>query len=216
MADCIPAFPFIPVKVTKGRKWKGEGYMLETFESGFQLYGWHGSAGYRTTETAKIWDPAAKRIAYASQSFCEDVEADPAKVAADRKEYIDLTIQNTISWCRKTKAGAPEAEVLQFARNVLKKHHPEMLDAINAAAPDTRDVVNEIERTLTWAMGLKTRPCFMYGRRCPGGKPLPDKKKVAIARKSLETKGITKLDGFAEAWELILTMKGLRKELDQK
>jgi len=209
-----PSFSFIPVKVTKGRKWKGEGYMLDSFESSFQLYGWHGGAGRRVTETAKIWDPAAKRIAYASCSFCEDRDADTSKVEADRKEYIDLTIQSTISWCRSRKPNAEESEVLSFARNVLRKNHPEMIDAINVAAPDTRDVVSEIERTVTWAMGLKTRPCYMYGRHCPGGKPLPDKKKVAIALKSLTNKGITKLEGFSKAWELILTLKGLRKELD--
>ena len=51
---------FNPVKVERGRKFRGFAYDVcaDIVERNFQLYGWHGSAGCRTTYSIKLWDPA--------------------------------------------------------------------------------------------------------------------------------------------------------------
>lgn len=214
LSTSTSAFTFVPVRVARGRKWKGElAYMLTIQDSSFCLY--HGRGGYIQSETAKMWDPATKRFVYANADFVEDVELPAEQVEAARKEYVDLQIRGTIAWCKSKKPDAPEAEIMQFARNCIRKQHPEFdVYLVEYGLTDRRDVVDAVERTLSWAMQLKTRPCFMYGRHCPGGRPLPDEKKIRIARKSLHTKGIDLLDGFAEAWELSLTIRGLVKYLE--
>lgn len=196
------SFTFKPVRVTRSRSFRGFGYYVG--EGGISQPAW-----CVTIYEAKIWDPVNKRIAYVNSDYLEDCEVPADKLEADRKSYIDHTIQGTISWCRSQSAGKAEAEVLRFARNVLRKRHPELMSFIDEAAPDTRDVVVEVQRTFQWAMGLTTKSCWMYGRFCPGGKPLSNSRKVNAARKALEKKGITKLDGFQEAWEVTLTMAGL-------
>ena len=205
-------FTFFPVRVARGRKWRGElAYFVSSRDSSFCvpgriIYG----------ETAKLWEPVSKKFVYANAEFCEDVTQAADVTETARKEYVDQQIRGTIAWCKAQKPDSPEAEVLQFARNVLRKHHPEF-DAylVSYGLTDRRDVVDAVERTLTWAMGLKTQACWMYGRHCPGGKPIADAKKIAIARKSLHTKGIDLLEGFAEAWELALTIRGLVKYLEK-
>lgn len=199
---------FKPVIVKGGRKFQGFAYDL-----GFGTQISHSTWAY-TSYSLKMWDPATKQFVYANPDFvfeCQD--ADPVKVEADKQAYISNTIDGTIAWCRQQKPNAPESEVLQFARNVLRKHHPEMMDIIDEKAPDQREVVTEVENTVRWARGLKTRACYIYGRFCPGGKPLSEKRQIEIAKKTLERRGITKLEGFEEAWSCTLTINGLIKYL---
>ena len=85
----------------------------------------------------------------------------------------------------------------------------EMMEFIDKATPDCRNVVTEIQNTLTWAMGLTTRACWMYGKWCAGGKPLSAERKRTIALSALEKKGITKLPGFVDAWNMSLDVYGM-------
>lgn len=203
------SFTFKPVRVTRGRKFRGFAYDIGEGYTYTRGYPGSGVDPYSETYHQKLWDPVQMKVVHVNCDYLEDCEVPADKLEADRKSYIDHTIQGTISWCRSQSAGKAEAEVLRFARNVLRKRHPELMSFIDKAAPDTRDVVVEVQRTFQWAMGLKTQACVMYGRFCPGGKPLSDSRKVNAARKALEKKGITKLDGFEEAWELTLTAAGL-------
>lgn len=193
---------FKPVNVNRGRKFKGFAYFLGctyTNEIAWRV----------TAESTKLWDPAEKRYVYANPDFCEDATVEASKVEADLNDYIKTTIDGTLRWCRSQKPSAAESEVKQFARNVLRKQHPEMLEFIDATIADQRDVVAEIERTLEWAMALTTRACWMYGRWCAGGRPLPVERKVRSALNALSKRGITQLDGFDEAWTFSLTVRGL-------
>lgn len=195
-------FAFSPVNVNRGRSFRGFGYYVG--EGGISQPAW-----CVTIYKVKIWDPVNKRIVYVNSDYLEEANVPEAEVNAARQAYIDHTIQDTIKWCRTRIPNAPESEVKTFARNVLRKHHPEMIEFIDKATPDTRNVVDEVQRTLQWAMGLTTKSCWMYGRFCPGGKPVSDERKVRSAYTALQRKGVTKLDGFTEAWEMTLDIFGL-------
>ena len=96
------SFNFFPVRVTRGRKWRGElAYYISSNCSSFQLYGWTGRGGHIYTETAKLWEPVSKKYVYANADFVEDVEQDPAKTCADKAEYIKATIESTLAWCHQ-------------------------------------------------------------------------------------------------------------------
>ena len=191
---------FIPVMITRGRKFKGFAYMLGRTVTSHQGF-----------ESSQLWDPATKTLVYATPDFCQDTDK-PTTFDDDLTTYVDTKINGTIDWCRKTKAGASDKEVLQFARNIIRKYNPELVPFLeDYGASDQRDVAEEVEKTLNWAMQLKTRPCWMYGKWCAGGKPLADERKLDIAWKSLHNKSLDKLVGFAEAWELALTLRGLMK-----
>ena len=195
-------FAFVPVRIARGRKFKGFAYDLriETCTS----------VAYNVdVYSTKLWDPVNCRYAYANPEFCiEDDSVAAADIAIAKLAYIKHTITSTIEWCKQQKPDN-ECEALAFARNILRKRHPEMMPAINVMLPDNRDVAAEVERTLQWASNLKTRECWLYGKHCPGGKPLAPERKVSIALKSLTRRGVTALDGFNEVWQLTLTTMGL-------
>ena len=190
-------FTFTPINVNRGRSFRGFGYYIG--DGGISQ-----PAYCVTIYKSKIWDPVNKRIAYVNSDYVETAEVSDETRDADRQAYIDHTINGTIEWCRQQKPDASDAEVKSFARNVLRMHHPEMMEFIDKATPDCRDVVTEIQNTLTWAMGLTTRACWMYGKWCAGGKPLSVERKRTIAFSALEKKGITKLPGFVDAWNMSL------------
>lgn len=192
----VSQITFTPVNVNRGRKFRGFAYLVGD-ETPVDV------AWNMTVWNSKLWDPAQKRYVYANSNFCEVDESVPAsKIEADRDEYIFGTIRNTIDWCR-SKSNGDEAEVKRFARNVLLKNHPDMLEDIDAVLPDERDVNKEIAETLKWADGLTTRACYMYGHHCAGGKPLSPKAKMERAYSALQRRGVTKLPGFEEAWNKI-------------
>lgn len=192
---------FTPVMCNRGRKWRGSlAYFLGDI-SDFNV------AYNVTCQSAKLWDPAQKKYVYANPEFLVDLQECPS-LEDDKREYISKTINDTLTWCKTQKQN--ESEAKQFARNILKKKHPELLPYIEEhGLTDQRNAYEEIEKTLTWALGLKTRPCIIYGKRCPGGNPLPEKKKMNIVMKTLHKKGIDKLPDFQQSWEFALTLHGL-------
>jgi len=204
IANC--KFDFNPVHCSRGRKWRGAlAYSIDIDDDNHNLR--FGSFG---TVSKRLWEPIAKQYVFANIDFIEANERDEAKIAADREAYVKTTIQSTVDWCKSVKPELPDAELLLFIRNSLKKQHPEMLPAIDVVAPDNRDVVAEVQKTLQWAMTLKTQACWMFGRYCNGGKPLADNRKVEIAFKALQKKGVTKLDGFEDVWNMTLDVMGLK------
>ena len=197
---------FTPVMVTRGRKYRGFAYSI----GGMTV---SQPAWNVTCYTSRLWDPQTKKFVYANTNFLEDV-TDHTKhdqLLVDKAAYLTDQLNNTIEWCKSQKTDNDEA--MRFARNIFRKRNPEMLKIFDELVyvKDTRDVAAEIDKLLNWAMGLKTRACWMYGKFCPGGKDLPDSKKLSIARKSAETKGLTKLAMFEECWNLALTIHGLSK-----
>lgn len=203
---------FIPVKVTGGRKYRGTGFMVSV-SSSTNDYGWrHTGYGWARniveTETARIWVPALGKFQYANSNYVDDdISVSESDRAAALQTYCDKIVQDTLTWCQSKKPGASEAEVLSFARNVLRKHHPEI--DIDGTIPDSRDASTEILNTIKWALTLRTRPCFMYGRHCPGGKMLSGERYVSIARKALVKRGISSKEGFEELFKAAIEAEGL-------
>lgn len=203
---------FTPVKVTGGRKYRGSGFMVSV-SSSVNDYGWrHTGYGWARnvveTETARIWVPELRKFKYANSRFVDDDTSVTEKAREDAlQDYCNMVVQDTIDWCRSKKPGAAEDEVLSFARNVLRKHHPEI--DIDHTIPDARDAGMEIKSTIKWALTLRTRPCWMYGRHCPGGKMLSGEKYVAIARKALVKRGISSKEGFEELFKAAIEAEGL-------
>ena len=197
---------FTPVAVNRGRKFRGKAYYL-----GDVRYGNFGA------QNAKLWDAVNKKYVWANVDFCLDDETvTPEQVAADKAAYQKDVIDDTIRWCRERKQNASEDEVMQFARNVLRKYHPEIDETLLQAnnLNDRRDLSIEVEKTLNWAIKLTTKACWMYGRYCKGGRPLPDEKKIRIAYKALVRKGLTQKEGFEAVWSFMLTMMGMAKYVD--
>lgn len=203
---------FVPVNVNRGRKFRGFGYIVGSVEREYD-YGWKhvpGGDGFYYWERncgvstiAKIWIPELKKFAYANSNFCEtDNTLDEASIAQAQHDYIMHMIESTIQWCKSKKPNLPVIEIHRFARNVLRKQHPEFNDEINKVLPDTRSIDEEITKTLAWATTLVTRAGWIYGRLHLGGKPLSRDRKLYIAKKTLEKRGITEKPGFDSAWDI--------------
>lgn len=204
---------FTPVEVTGGRKFKGFAYDLHRYYE--RSYGYAGSGVFplTTTTSATLWDPVSCSKVYANEKFVNEVKRDSDIVLSDKAEYIRKIIQDTVDWCLSN--GTDEKSSIQSARNILMKKHPYLRDVIPEVIPDTRNIFDEVKKTLTWAMGLKTKPTYLYGRHCPGGKDLPTKKKVNIALMALKNKGIaTDTDEFKAAWAFNATLLGLTKYIE--
>lgn len=185
---------FKPVVINRGRKFRGKAFFLGITTERAVAYN-------VSSWSTKLWEPVSKRFVYANPDFCEDdTSFDEFLCQQAREEYVRHVIDGTIAWCRAQKPEADDREVFRFARNVLKKHHPEMLEEINSALPECVNIREAISDTLTWASKLVTRPCFMYGRYCPGGKPYSLDRQLAVARRALEKKGLTNHPEFEEAW----------------
>ncbi len=193
-------FIFSPVSCKQGRKWRGElAYRLS--DSPYTVGAWG-------TVTYRMWDPKALRFVYVNGDFLVGVELDQAKIEADRKAYIDHTIKSTLDWCRQQTPNEDEAR--KFARNLLLKKHRELLPWFDAELPDRRDVVAAIERTLQWALNLRTKSSMrLYGKMCEGGKPYPKSRIVKVAYSALQKKGYHKLEGFQESWTLMTKLMSL-------
>lgn len=204
----------IPVKVTSGRKWKGSGYLFDIAEEWVNFRG-YGMGSWRVT--ASIWDPVAKRVCYCTASMCEFNDELPylsgdelkAILKQDKEDKFKKRVDETLQWCRSVKPDLSETELKAFARNVLlKRNERELVDKYLPVVV-TCDVAEMVMSTIQWAMTLKTRPCQMYGRYNPGGKPYPPRRQAQTALKALAKKGLLDADGFNEAWEMCITMFGL-------
>lgn len=194
---------FIPVTVTRGRKYRGFAYSIGG--TTVSQPAWN-----VTCYTSRLWDPQSKKFVYANSDFLEDAadHIKPDQLLADKAAYLTDQLNNTVEWCKSQKTDGNEA--MQFARNIFRKRNPELLKIFDELVyvKDTRDVAAEIDKLLNWAMNLKTRPCWMYGHWCNGGKDLPVSKKLDIAYKSAQTKGLTKLEKFVECWNQAITSRG--------
>lgn len=186
---------FKAVKVERGRKFKGTGFIVSCISSsgcaGWRHtgYGWEHSC--YETETAKIWVPSLKKFQYANMKYVEDDPSVSAKECELKfKEYADYTIHSTIEWCRGKQPSANELEVSRFARNVLLKHHPEIRAEIDIVLPDTRDLKTEISSTIQWAKKLTDKR----------GNPVTSDMCMQICRKALTKRGLTSFAGFEETF----------------
>ncbi len=190
---------FHAVKVEKGRKFKGRGFIVASVNSS-GAFGWrHGQYGWEPStydvDYAKIWVPELGKFQYANAKYVEDDDSvSQEECARQFKLYTKQTIASTIAWCESKQPEASEEQNLMFARRVLLKNHPEMKDSIEVACPDTRSMKDEVESTFKWVNSLPkkhTRP-----------------KKIEIARKSLRKKGMTEKDGFEECFTMMCELYG--------
>jgi len=191
---------FAPVVVNKGRKFRGEAYWIGAAEhtTSYQLPGWSGRGGWVTSVSVKLWSPAHGFV-FANPSYIEDVTDKPEEeVKADYAKYVDFTINSTIAWCRKVSTGKGEKEIIAFAQNVIRKHHPEMLAEFNARNGDV-DVVGVVESTINWALKLGYSTA----------------KNIRIAFKALSKKGVMSNEAFIPALDITLTLRGLNKYMDK-
>ena len=195
-------FEFTPVRVSGGRKFQGDAFVVghderEFYHGGYSITSsgcvggrWRNADRYTTvTQTAQVWDPVAKRCWWVTEKFVQKRELPEAEVEAARMAYVESTILGTLAWCMSKSPN--EAEARKFARNCLRKHHPEMMEWIDAKLPDERDVVAEVERILRWALQARS-----HVKRTKAS----DRVTVRMALHALERMRVTKLEGFQEAW----------------
>ena len=194
---------FRPVKVEKGRKFKGRGFIVAIVNSSGAC-GWrHGSHGWepRTydVDNAKIWVPELGKFQYANHKYVEDDNTVSTEECARQLDlYAKQTIASTIAWCKSKQPDATEDQNLMFARRVLLKNHAELASWINLACPDTRSVKDEIEKTFKWINTLPkkhTRP-----------------KKIEIARRRLKKNGMSEKEGFEECFTMMCELYGWAKK----
>ena len=191
---------FEPVVINKGRKFRGEAYWIGAAEhiSNYQIPGWSGRGGWITSVSVKLWSPTAGFV-YANPNYIEDVTDKPeAEVQADYAKYVDCTINDTIAWCRRVSKGKGEQEIINFARNVIRKHHPEMMGEFESRHGGV-DVVGVVESTIAWALNLGYSPA-----KC-----------VRIAAKALAKKGVTSNEAFTAAWTITLDLRGLSRFVEK-
>ena len=197
--DEVENVTFRAVKVEKGRKFKGRGFIVANVNKSGAL-GWrHGRCGWEANtydvDYAKIWVPELGKFQYANAKYVEDDNSVSQEECAKQFEiYTKMTIASTISWCKSKQPDASEEQNLMFARRVLLKNHPEMRAAVDIACPDTRSLASEVEKTFKWVNSLPkkhTRP-----------------KKIDIARKSLRKKGMVEKEGFEECFTMMCELFG--------
>lgn len=191
---------FAPVVVNNGRKFRGEAYWIgaEEHANSYQIPGWSGRGGWITSVSVKLWSPTAGFV-YANPNYIEDVtDKSEEEVKADYAKFVDCTINDTIAWCRRVSKGKGEQEIINFARNVIRKHHPEMLGEFESRHGGV-DVVGVVESTVAWALnlGYSTAKC------------------VRIAARALSKKGVTSNEAFTAAWTITLDLRGLSRFVEK-
>lgn len=196
----VESVAFRAVKVEKGRKFRGRGFIVATVNKSGGALGWrHGQHGWEANtydvDYAKIWVPELGKFQYANAKYVEDdPSVTPEECARQLDLYAKQTVASTIAWCKSKQPDATEEQNLVFARRVLLKNHSELAPWIEASCPDTRSVKDEVEKTFKWVNSLPkkhTRP-----------------KKIEIARKSLRKKGMTEKEGFEECFTMMCELYG--------
>ena len=210
----VSKVPFAPIKVSKGRKYRGKGFVVSYCESTRDLGGWrHTGYGWERnivdTETAKIWVPELKAFRYANAKYVEDdTEVAAEYVRAAFSDYCDYTVESIINWCKaKLGSDANETEVNQFARRVIAKNHPEI--NIDNYITDTETYLDKLEKIFAWVITLRTKPTFLYGRQCEGGKPYSNDKYVDIARRTCIKKQLNNNPDYEAAFRKCCEKYGL-------
>ena len=184
---------FAAVVVNKGRKFRGAAYDIgaEVHVSTFNIYG-YGRNGWRSCESVKLWPPT-QGFVLCNPSYIEERVVDPEVEKADYAKYADFTINSTISWCRTRKLNAKDNEIVAFARNVIRKHHPEMLALFDEKFNYTEDIATVVESTLEWAFKL----------------PYSNAKRVRLAIRALTKKGYINNPAIVPMWTIWLDLRGL-------
>ena len=129
---------FKPITVSKGRKFKGHGFLIciehKSYRSGF----WHqeplpGGGCHWTqwvdSSTAKIWVPELGKFCYANSKYIEDRQIDENAQAMEFSKYCEKMINDTIDYCTnklKQNNKFSKSELIQFARRCLNKYHSEI------------------------------------------------------------------------------------------
>ena len=132
-------FGFEPVIVTKGRLFRGKGFRICNECKSYDGYYWRqaplpGGGCYwtQTAETykAKIWVPELGKYQYANVKFVEkDSTVSDAAVQTEFAIYCEKIILDTVKFCTETlkkNNKFSRDEMLKFARNCLRKNHPEI------------------------------------------------------------------------------------------
>lgn len=87
------------VEVKRGRKWKGIGYLIDTFTTSYQwaVKKWRSDNDYgvSTTRHAKIYDPTTNRIETVNASYVEFLDLDSI-VEQYKKEMIAIVEATTV------------------------------------------------------------------------------------------------------------------------
>ena len=184
---------FEPVNITQGRKFKGFAYFLGTSISQYfqNVYC-----------KAKLWDPEQKKYVYANSDFCNGINIPAEKREADMLAFIQTDIDGIIAYAKANCRSNDENDVKKFIVNIAKKKYStEFINAVlYSQLKITTDVAAIVEKTLQWAINLKSRPMHIYGKFCPGGKLLPMSKRIKLAYNCLAKKGITIHEDFNVAW----------------
>ena len=186
---------FDAVVVNGGRKFRGEAYMVPG--EYVSRFGYHGSGVCPYTETTqqKIWNPATGKTEYVNKKYIEYRDVTAEQEAADFAAYANGVIEDTVAWCRANSNGKGEAEILQFAYNVIRKHHREMVAQFESTFGFKEDIGATVRSTLNWAMGLGYRR----------------DKAARIAHRALVKKGIFEKDDGKAAWHSVCEEMGLAK-----
>ena len=104
--DCIWGEKFekiaqfgLRVEVTRGRKWKGTGFLIGTFTTSYQWGAklWHSNNDYGTSTTrhAKIYDPVTNRIETVTANYVKFLDIDNI-VEQHKKEMIAIAEATTV------------------------------------------------------------------------------------------------------------------------
>lgn len=199
-------FEFKPVVVEGGRKFRGKAFFLGHKYDRVNSYGVRGS---------KMWTPEAGFVYATTDYLVDDPTVTEEEISTARSEFIEFVKKYVVEYATKKLADLgptpDDPRVKYHARQTLIKYYPSVFPFLEKDFPDMRDAYSEIEKTLDWAMKLCSRPAVIYGKVCKGGRPYPDRKRVGIAWSAVHNKKINLIEGFAEAWDMQMTIRGLQK-----
>lgn len=129
------AYYGLRVEVSKGRKWKGTGYLIGLEESSYQYYTPQFAArpgyGESTTVTAKIYDPLTGKIERATAKYVKFLDEEKI-ISAYVEKYNSLVDDLTVDQLKFEKCNGilPERKILS------------LLEYVKQNAIDTTDMVN--------------------------------------------------------------------------
>ena len=129
---------FKPVVVTKGRKFKGRGFLICIERKSYRSAFWHqeplpGGGCHWTqwveSSTAKIWVPELNKFCYANSKYLEDDTSAEVNCEIEFIRYCEKTINDTIEYCsnklkQSNKFSGPE--LVRFVKRCLAKYHSEI------------------------------------------------------------------------------------------
>ena len=134
---------FLRVKVEKGKKFKGEGYIVDFEESSYRYatpmyrsryYGANNNFGVSTTKTALIWNPIDNTINRANALYLQYMDED--KIMDEYNSWAkDIIIKSTVSDLHKPYKFDIDYSFRRFMDEVWTKKH----NVINSYPTDAYD-----------------------------------------------------------------------------